>query len=122
MKPHVATIILSVILIAMSMWGYFGSATPSTTALIPLGWGLMLGLCSIGVKKENKIVAHIAVLLVLILTLALLGMPLRGAIGRGDPIAITRISIMLIALIGTLVVYIRSFIQARKDRKAADVA
>ena len=122
MNPFIATVALSVILAAMSAWGYFGSDTPSTTALIPMGWAVMLGLCSIGVKKENKIVAHIAVLLVLILTLALLGMPLRGAIGRGDPVAITRISVMLVALIGTLVVYIRSFIQARKNRDSADVA
>ena len=117
MKPYIATIILSVILIAMSAWGYLGSATPSTTALIPMGWGAMLLLCSVGVKKDNKIVAHIAVFLVALLALALF-MPLKGAFGRGDMVALTRVSIMLIALIGTLVIYIQSFIQARRERDA----
>lgn len=115
MKPHVATIILSVILIAMSAWGYFGSATPSTTALLPMGWGAMLALCAIGVKKENKIVAHVAVLLVVILALALF-MPLKGSFGRGDYVAFTRVSIMQLALFGTLAIYIRSFIQARRGK------
>jgi hypothetical protein len=119
MKPYIATLILSVVLIAMSAWAYFGSDTPSATALIPLVSGVTFGLLSIGVKKENKVVAHIAVLLALLLAVALL-MPLKGAIGRSDPAAIARVSIMILALIGTLVVYIRSFIQARKDRPASD--
>jgi uncharacterized membrane protein len=118
MKPYIATIILSFILMAMSAWGYFGSSTPSTSALIPMAWGIMLLLCSYGVKKENKIVAHIAIFLVVLLALALF-MPLKGAIGRGDMVALARVSIMEIALVSTLVVYIRSFIQARRDRKTA---
>lgn len=117
MKPYNATIALSVVLIAMSAWGYLGSDTPSTTALIPMGWGIMLGLCSFGVKKDNKVVAHIAVFLVALLALALF-MPLKGAFGRGDMVALTRVSIMELALIGTLVVYVRSFIQARRERSA----
>lgn len=116
-KPYVATLLLSVVLIAMSAWGYFGSETPSTTALIPAGFGFALGLCSFGVKKDNKIVAHIAVVLVALLALALF-MPLKGAIGRGDTTALVRVSTMLIALLSTLVVYVRSFIQVRRDRDA----
>lgn len=114
MNPFVATVILTVVLFAMSAWGYFGSDTPSTTALIPAGFGLMFGLCSFGVKKENKIVAHITVVLVVLTTLALL-VPLFGSIGRGDMAAVARVSIMLLALVGTFVVYVRSFIDARKN-------
>lgn len=121
MKPYLATIILSVVLIAMSAWGYLGSDTPSNSALIPMAWGIMLGLCSFGVKKDNKIVAHIAVILVAILAIALF-MPLKGSFGRGDMVALTRVSIMEVALVTTLVIYVRSFIQARRDRKAADAA
>ena len=115
MKPYVATILLSVVLIVMSAWGYLSSETPSMTALIPAGFGLLLGFCSIGLKKENRVVAHISVALVILLTLALF-MPLKGAIGRGDTLAIVRVSTMLLALIGTLVVYIRSFIDARRSQ------
>lgn len=118
MKPYVATLLLSVVLAAMSAWGYFGSDTPSTTALIPAGFALMLGLCSVGVKRENKVVAHIAVALVALLAFALF-MPLKGAIGRADTTAIVRVSTMMIALFATLAVYIRSFIQARRNREAA---
>lgn len=116
MKPYAATLILSVVLVAMSAWAYLGSDTPSGTALIPAGFGSVLALCAIGVKKENKVVAHIAVALVALLALALF-MPLKGAIGRGDPTAIARVSSMLVALLATLVVYVRSFIEARR-RKA----
>ena len=47
-------------------------------------------------------------------------MPLKGAIGRGDMVALTRVSIMELALVGTLVVYVQSFIQARRNRNIAD--
>lgn len=115
MKPYIATIILSGVLIAMSAWAYLGSATPSMTALIPMAFGVLLGLCSFGVKKENKIVSHIAVVLVAILAIALYK-PLKGAIGRDDVAAIARVTMMLLALLGTFVIYVRSFIQARRER------
>lgn len=119
MKPYLATAILSVILVAMSAWGYLGSETPSFTALIPAGFGVVLALCIPGVKKENKIAAHVAVVLVLVLILALF-MPLKGAIGRGDTLAIVRVAVMLLAAIGTFVTYILSFVQARRDRAASE--
>ena len=64
----------------MSGWGYLSSASPSPTALIPLFFGVALLLCYPGIKKENKIIAHVAVLLTLIVLVALF-MPLKGAIG-----------------------------------------
>ncbi len=115
MNPFVATVILTIVLFAMSAWGYFGSDTPSTTALIPAGFGVLFGLCSIGVKKENKIVAHITAVLVVLTALALL-VPLFGAFGRGDMAAVARVSIMILTLVFTMVVYIRSFIAARKAK------
>ena len=34
----------------------------SPTALIPVGFGTVLILCTPGVKKQNKVIAHVAVL------------------------------------------------------------
>lgn len=113
MKPHVASLLHAVVLIAISAWGYLSSDTPSFTALIPAAFGVLLLLCVPGVKKENKVVAHIAVGLTAVLAFALV-MPLRGAIGRSDSLAIARVSVMLAATAITLVVFVRSFINARK--------
>ena len=53
--------------------GLFELSAP--TAFIPVGFGVMLLACS-GVKAQNKVVAHIAVLLTLLILVALCGMTL----------------------------------------------
>ncbi len=116
MTPHLATALLSAVLLAMSSWAYLGSDTPSLTALIPAGFGLALLACYPGVKRESKVVAHIAVLLTVILTLALL-MPFRGAIRRGDPGAMVRVGAMIAAAVMAIASYVRSFRAARRAQK-----
>ncbi len=115
MKPHVANIALAILLIAISAWGYLSSETPSMTALIPGFFGIIFLALSGPFKKENKVVAHIIVVLTLLLVISLF-MPLRGAIGRSDSMATARVGIMLAAGVFALVTYIRSFINARKER------
>ena len=87
----------------------------SVTALIPLFFGVALILCYPGVKNENKIVSHIAVLLTLLILVALF-MPLNGAIGRGDSQARNRIILMLLSSGISMVYFIKSFIAARKKK------
>jgi hypothetical protein len=116
MQPFIATVFLAVILIAMSAWGFLSSDNPSFTALIPAAFGVVLAACSLGVKKDNKVVAHVAVLLVVLLIVALF-MPLKGAIGRGDTLAVVRVSTMLVASVGTLAVYILSFVRPACPRR-----
>jgi peptidoglycan/LPS O-acetylase OafA/YrhL len=115
MKAHTTSLISSVLLIAMSSWGYLSSETPSITALIPLFFGVILIFCYPGIKNENKIIAHVAVLLTLIVLVALF-MPLKGAFGRDDSMAIVRISVMLIGSAMSLTAFIKSFIAARKNK------
>ena len=115
MKAHTMSLISSLILIIMSGWGYLSSASPSPTALIPLFFGVALLLCYPGIKKENKIIAHVAVLLTLIVLVALF-MPLKGAFGRDDSMAIMRISVMIIGSAMSMTAFIRSFIAARKNK------
>ena len=118
MKAHVASLINAVVLIGFGLWGYLGSETPSKTALIPVVFGAVLLSLYKGVKKENKIVAHLAVLLTLLI-LGGLVKPVTAAIGREDGMAIMRVSVMLITTVVALVAFIKSFIDVRRARKAA---
>ncbi len=113
-----ANLIAGIVLVAMSGWSYIASDTPSPTMLIPAAAGLILLLCQPGVKAENKLVAHIAVVVALLIFLALF-MPLAGSISRGDPLAIFRVGAMSLASLVALIAFVRSFIAARKARENA---
>ena len=115
MKPHTASLINAIVLILVSCWSYFGSDTPSLTALIPAAFGGLLLTCYPGVKKENKIIAHVAVVLTLLILLALI-MPLRGAWGGDDPVALVRVGLMMASTVFALVFFIKSFIDIRRQR------
>ena len=81
MNASKANLINSISLIGFGLWGYFEVTSP--TALIPVGFGLILLLCYNGVKNQNKIIAHVAVLLTLVILLALVGMRLPKSIETG---------------------------------------
>ena len=115
MKAHKTSLVNAILLIALPLWGYFSSDSPSTTALIPTFIGLALLLLNKGVKNENKIIAHIAVLLTLLVLIGLIK-PLTGAIGRNDNAAMIRIFIMILSTIIAMVFFVKSFIDARKKR------
>ena len=65
------------------------------------------------IKKENKIIAHIAVLVTLIALLGLT-MPLKAAIADGRTLSIIRVAAMLLTGSLAMISFIRSFIAARK--------
>ena len=115
MKPFISNIINAITLIALSSWGYFSSDTPSMTAFIPTGIGLVLLLCTPGVKAENKVIAHIAVLITLVAIIGLVK-PLIGALDRDDTAAVIRISVMIFTSALAMISFVRSFIEARKNR------
>lgn len=115
MKAHAVSLVHALILLAVSAWGYLGSETPSMTALIPGAFGVLLLACYPGVKAENKVAAHVAVVLTFVLLLAL-AMPLKGAIGRGDTLAIVRVGLMLAATAVALGAFVKSFLAARRAR------
>ncbi|NRB53836.1 MAG: hypothetical protein HRU41_39670 [Saprospiraceae bacterium] len=119
MKPFQANLVNAAVLIILGLWGYLGSETPSPTALIPVGFGVIFALATPPFKKENKVVAHIIVLLTLLIIIALF-MPLRGALGRGDTVAAVRVGIMIATSVVAMVIYIKSFIDARKAREAGE--
>ena len=69
-----------------------------------------------GVKKENKIIAHIAILLTLIITIGLIK-PFLGSLERGNITGIIRVSLMILTSLLAMIAFIQSFIAARKAKK-----
>ncbi len=116
MKPYQANLLCAVVLIAMGLWAYFGAATQPLTALIPVGFGVIFLASTPALKKENKIVAHVVVVLMLLIILALT-MPLIGSIKRGNTVAIVRVGLMLASAIFAMAIFVKSFIDARKARE-----
>ena len=110
MNAHTASLVNAILLISVGGWGYLESGSP--TSLIPVVIGIILVLLNKGIKKQNKILAHIAVLVTL-LGFALI-MPLMKALEDGRNDAILRILIMLSSSVYAMVFFVRSFIQARK--------
>ena len=111
MKPHIANFINGIVLLIMGLWGYF--TTQSPTALIAPVFGIIfLGLNN-WLKKENKVVAHIIVVLTLLLIIALFK-PLSGALNDGDTLGLIRVGIMMLTSVFAFSTFIRSFINARK--------
>lgn len=118
MNAATASLINAATLIVIGLYAYFTAEDPSLTALIPVVFGGLLLTMNGGVRRENKAIAHVAVILTLVILIALV-MPLRGAIGRADTPAIIRVVIMMATTLMAMVFFVRSFIQARKNREQA---
>ena len=119
MNAATANLINGIVLIAMGLWGYLSSATPSPTALIPVGFGAILLLLTSGVKKENKVIAHVAVVLTLLVLLMIGGMVLPKSINIGG-LRLVRTIAMLASGVLAMVMFVRSFVAAKKAREAAE--
>lgn len=113
MNNSTINIINSISLIAMGIWGYIDRS--SATALIPAFFGAALILCTNGLKKENKMISHIAVLLTLLILGALLGMRLPKSIDQGG-IGLIRVIIMIGTSAVAMLFFISSFIRARRNK------
>lgn len=115
MTAHFASLLNAIVLIGCSAWAFLTAEVGSLTMLIPAAFGIVLIACYPGVKVQNKVIAHIAVVLTLVVLLALIT-PLRGAIGRGDELSIFRVAAMMLTSLLALVAFVKSFIDARRSR------
>ena len=114
MKASFYNILNSIVLISLGLWGYFDyTDVQSPTALIPVGFGVILLLCTIGLKKENKIIAHVAVLLTLVILVALVGMRLPKSLDSGG-VGLFRVIAMIATSVLSMVAFVLSFIKARR--------
>jgi hypothetical protein len=122
MKAHTASLVNALILMGFGLWAFLEpksvGETASKTPLIPVVFGVLLLALYPGVKKENKIAAHIAVLLTLLI-LGGLVKPLLGALDRNNGLAIMRVVVMMVSTVVALIFFIKSFIDVRRARKAA---
>ena len=117
MKPYIANLLNAGVLIGVGLIGYF-SAGQAPTALIPVGFGALFLIMHPWMKKDNKVVAHIVVVLTLLLILMLAGMPFRKAMANSNTGAMMRLGAMILAGIFAMVSYIKSFRDVRKAREA----
>lgn len=115
MNPYIATLVNAITLILVASWDYLAAENGSTTALIPVFFGVVLLLLSSGVKKENKVVSHIVVILTLLVIISLY-MPFKGALEIGDNIALIRVLLMIAAGVLAMMTYIKNFIANRKAK------
>ncbi|MEM9428253.1 MAG: hypothetical protein AAGA32_01995 [Pseudomonadota bacterium] len=115
MKVHSVSLVNALTLIVASLWAYVDIAMKSVTALIPAVFGVLLLLCYQGIKTENKVIAHIAVVLTFILIVALVR-PFGSALGSGEVIPILRTSAMMLTSVVAVVFFIKSFRDARRAR------
>lgn len=88
----------ALILISFSAWGYWGSETPSYTALIPLVIGSLLMAFSAKETHRNK---KIMVILLAIVCIGLLK-PLIASFSRTDFFAPMRVIVMLFFSVASL--------------------
>lgn len=110
MNSRMGNLINSTSLILIGLWGYL--SVSSITALIPVAFGIGLILCDSGLKNHNKLIAHIAVSLTLIILLALIGMRLPKSIEDGG-IGLVRVILMISTSVLAMVYFVKSFIDAR---------
>ena len=119
MKPYKLNLLNSITLIIFASWGFWATMQETGeikyTPLIPVIFGIPLLLLNSGLKRENKTVAHIVVFLTLVAFIGLF-MPLMGEIKREDGMGVFRVSVMLLSSLLALLGFIKSFIDARKNK------
>lgn len=113
MKLHSISLINAFVLILIGLWAYLGVDEPSVTALIPVFLGVLIAIFNPGLRKHNKIAAHLVVSITLLAAVGLTK-PLIGALSRADGWALFRVGSMLFTTLVAMVFFIRSFIIARR--------
>lgn len=119
------TLALGAALIVLGVSGYVLTGAASLTALIPAAFGLVIALAGVIARDERKRkhAMHAAVAVAL---LGFLG-SLRGLMQIGDvldgtavrPAAVVSQTIMALLTLGYIVIAVRSFVAARRSRRAA---
>ena len=114
MEPHKISFVNAITLISFGLWGYV-DVDYSPTALIPVVFGVIILALYSGLKKENKTVAHIVVLLTFLILVGLVK-PLMSTLESGSVMGITRVVLMMLSTLMALVIFVKSFIANRSKK------
>ena len=114
MKPYKISFVNAITLISFGLWGYV-DVDYSPTALIPVVFGVIILALYSGLKKENKTVAHIVVLLTFLILVGLVK-PLMSTLESGSVMGITRVVLMMLSTLMALVIFVKSFIANRSKK------
>jgi hypothetical protein len=115
MKPHFINLVNAIILVVVGFWAYVEKSAP--TALIPVFMGGLLWLQTGKMRNGDKNAAHIAVAITLLTVIGLF-MPLRRQMAADDAMGTIRTLMMLSSGFVALYAFIKSFMDARKERMA----
>lgn len=110
-----ANLLNSFSLMILGFWGYYNTlpdGPESPTVFIPVGFGLALLLCNSGIKKESKLVSHIAVVLTLLILVALCFRLPKTETDLDQ----YRVLIMIVTSGIAMATFVKSFIEARKKQ------
>lgn len=119
MKTYQANLLNAIMLIVMPIWAYLTfegtveKPEQSITAFIPLFFGIILLICNKGLKNENKVIAHLAVVITLIALIGLT-MPFKAAIYESRIFSMIRVGAMLLSGIFAMITFVKSFVKARQ--------
>ena len=107
MNPKTTNVINSIALIMMGLWGFIDVSSP--TALIPTAFGVLIFICFVLSKRNeklNKIFSHVAILLTLLILISLIGTRLPKSIDDGG-IGLLRVLIMIGTSSLSIVIFIK---------------
>lgn len=127
-RPHLVNLLNALVLIGTGLFFYLTSpeANPSLTALIPAFVGAAFLLGTWGFVKQNKIVIHLIVVLVLLYALSSLGMGIpklmKAGLTQGQERAAQAQLVTGISSFITTVFFVLNFIHNRKLRKQQQAA
>jgi len=111
MREHTALLFNGLVLIILGTIGYFMSDVKSMTAFIGPIIGLILVILSFPTKNNNKVAAHIGVVLTLIAVVAFLIVGIK----RSN----TYVIVMAISSLLSLIALIAGFMRRKKERETA---
>lgn len=117
MKAHSANLINSISLVIIGLWDFVAIGGVASSNLIPVVAGVILLFLYAGIKKEDKIIAHIAVVITLLVVLSLIK-PLIESIEGGNITPLIRSLILILTGLLAMAYFVKSFVDARRNRKS----
>mgnify|MGYP001415968258 FL=1 len=110
--PKKAIAINALTLLVIGVVAFMLKSSP--TALIPAAFGVLLGICFLTYDKNNKVVAHVCLVLML-MVFGSLFMPLKTRVAAADLMGICRVGVMQLITLYAIICFVRNFIEARRN-------